>query len=217
MEVADHYRGQRESLSALALELTPDQLATPVPGCPLWTVQDVLAHLVGLCQDVLDGNLPDGGATPEWTGAQVAARRGRTAAELVEEWSRTGPLFEAGLADRGFRGWVFTYDVTMHGDDVREALGLPLGASTTHAVVLDGLIDRARSRADGVGTLTLRAGGRAWELGSGGPSAALTVDDEGELGRVIGARRSDDAVRALQWEGDPEPWLPVLPLFRPGR
>ena len=35
--------------------------------------------------------------------------------------------------------------------------------------------------------------------------------------RVVGGRRTDDEVRALDWTGDPEPWLPVLPLFRPSR
>ncbi|MDX6219956.1 MAG: hypothetical protein QOJ48_1637, partial [Frankiales bacterium] len=124
------------------------------------------------------------------------------------------PAFEAGLADRGFLGWVFTYDVTMHGDDVLEALGRPLGSSPTHAVVLDGIIDRARARAEGIGTLNLRAGERRWALGVGEPAATLTLPDEGELARVIGARRSDDVVRQMDWTGDPEPWIPVLPLFR---
>jgi uncharacterized protein (TIGR03083 family) len=216
VEVADHYRRQREELSALALSLTPEQLVATVPGCPLWTVHDLLAHLVGLPQDVLDGNLANA-ASPDWTAAQVEARRDRTVPELVEEWSRTGPPFEAGLAERGFLGWVFTYDVTMHGDDLREALELPLGTSDTHQLVLDGIIDRARTRAVGKGTLTLSAGGRTWTLGDGEPAATLTVGDEGELARVIGARRADELVKALDWEGDAEPWLPVLPLFRPGR
>ena len=72
-------------------------------------------------------------------------------------------------------------------------------------------------RARAIGTLTLRAGDRQWTLGEGEPAATLTVADEGELARVIGARRSDDVVRAMAWTGDPEPWIPVLPLFRPGR
>jgi len=216
VQVEDHYRGQREELSALALTLTPEQLATTVPGCPLWTVRDLLAHLVGLPSDALAGNLANA-ASPAWTAAQVEQRRDRSVRELVDEWSTTGPPFEATLAERGFLGWVFTYDVTMHGDDLREALGLVLGTSATHRVVLDGIIDRARQRAEGVGTLTLRAGEAAWTLGEGEPATTLTVADEGELARVVGARRGDDAVRALEWEGDPEPWLPVLPLFRPTR
>ena len=201
---------------ANGMELAADDLARVVPGCPAWTVRDTLAHLVGLPVSVRAGDLADAG-TPAWTARHVEARRGRTVEELLAEWAEVGPGFEQSLAEKGFVGWVFTYDVTMHGDDVREALGLPLGATPTHAAVLDGIIDRARTRAEGVGTLTLRAGERTWTLGAGSPSATLTAPDEGELGRVIGARRSDDAVRAMDWTGDPEPWLPVLPLFRPGR
>jgi hypothetical protein len=105
----------------------------------------------------------------------------------------------------------------MHGDDLREAVGLPLGSSPTHDVVLDGIVARARTRAEGLGTLTLRADGREWVLGEGAPAAVLTVPGTGELARVVGARRDDAAVRAMAWEGDPEPWIPVLPLFRDGR
>lgn len=105
----------------------------------------------------------------------------------------------------------------MPGDDIREALGLPLGSSETHAVVLDGIIERARGRAEGLGTLTITSGDGEWVLGGGVPHATLRVDDPGELARVIGGRRDDQLVRALAWEGDPRPWLPVLPLFREGR
>ena len=83
--------------------------------------------------------------------------------------------------------------------------------------MLDGIIHRADKRAEGVGTLTLRAGDREWTIGSGDPTATLTAPDEGELARVVGGRRTADQVRALDWTGDPEPWLPVLPLFRDDR
>ena len=217
MGPGEHYRAQREALTLLVSSLTEDQLATQVPGCPLWQVRDVVAHLVGLVVDVRAGVLPGGAGGEAWTQAQVDDRRGRSLAELVEEWNREAPAFEDSLADLGFRGWIFVYDVTMHGDDLRETLGLALGTSETHAVVLDGLIDLARSRAEGLGTLTLDAGAQQWSLGDGEPKASLTVRDAGELGRIVGARRSDEAVRAMDWNGDPEPWLVALPLFRGGR
>jgi uncharacterized protein (TIGR03083 family) len=216
MEVGDHYRGQREELCALALGLSADQLATPVPGCPRWQVQDVLRHLVGITADACSGTM-EGAGSPPWTQAQVDARKGQPVADVVQEWTERGPGFEAALAGMGFLGWVFTYDVTLHGDDVREALGLPLGTSATHALVLDGIVERARLRAKDAGTLVLRAGDRSWTLGAGEPTATLTAPDEGELARVVGGRRSDEQVRALAWTGDLEPWLDVLPLFREGR
>jgi uncharacterized protein (TIGR03083 family) len=216
MEPGEHYRGQRHALSELFAGLDADQLRATVPGCPRWQVRDLLGHLVGLTVSVRTGDMADAGS-PAWTQRQVDARRDRSVEDLLQEWGTEAPAFEDGLAGLGFLGWVVVYDVTLHGDDAREALGLPLGSSETHELVLDGIVARARTRADGLGTLTLHAGSRSWELGAGEPTASLTVPDEGELSRVVAARRSDDAVRAHAWTGDPEPWIDVLPLFRAGR
>ena len=209
----DHYRGQRLALTDLYGGLAAEDLSRRVHGCPEWQVKDVLAHLVGVPVSLRTGDMSDAGS-PSWTRRQVEAGRTKSVPQLLDDWAAEGPAFEEGLAGKGFMGWVFTYDVTMHGDDVLEALGLPLGTSPTHSLVLDGIIDRARARADGLGTLTIHAGERTWTLGGGEPVATLTVPDEAELARVIGARRDDDAVRQMDWSGDPEPWIPVLPLFR---
>lgn len=216
MTPTEHYRGQRLALTELYGGLAAADLSRTVPGCPQWQVKDVLGHLVGVPLSLRAGDMSDAGS-PAWTQRQVDARRDRPVQDVLDEWAEEGPAFEEGLSDKGFMGWVFTYDVVMHGDDVLEALGLPLGATPTHAVVLDGILDRARPRADGIGTLTIRAGDREWVLGDGDPAATLSAPDEGELARVIGARRSDDVVRAMDWTGDPEPWIPVLPLFRADR
>lgn len=214
--VADHYRGQREALSALALQLTAEEIAAPVPACPAWRVRDVVAHLVGVTDDALAGRM-EGAPEPAWTQTQVDARVGRSVPELVAEWAERAPAFERSLPELGFLGWVLTFDVTLHADDVREALGRPLGRSTTHDAVLDGLVGRAGKRAADVpGTLRLACGSRRWTLGAGGPEAVLDVPDAAELLRVVGGRRSAAEVRALGWTGDPEPWLPVLPLFGSG-
>lgn len=216
MAVGEHYRGQREALSAFYAGLDERQLATVVPGCPEWTVRDLLAHLVGVPADVTGGVI-EGSGGPAWTQAQVEARRSQSVPELLAEWERTGPAFEGALPSLGFLGKVLVWDVTMHGDDAREALGLDLGTTGTHAFVLDGLVEGFRRRAEGVaGTVRLVAGERSWEVGSGEPVATV-VTDAGELGRVLGGRRSDEQVRALDWTGDPAPWLDALPLFRDGR
>ena len=216
MTPTEHYRGQRLALADWYDGLGAGELSAPVPGCPAWTVKDLLAHLVFLPVSVRDGDLADAGS-PAWTARHVDAGRDLSVPQLLDTWSQVGPDFEDSLADKGFLGWVFTYDVTMHGDDAREAVGVPLGTTPTHAVVLDGIIDRARKRAEGLGTLTIRSAERSWTLGDGEPSTTLTVPDEGELARVIGGRRSDDEVRALDWAGDPEPWVTVLPLFHASR
>jgi len=48
--------------------------AMRVPATPEWTVKDVVAHLAGVCADILAGNL-EGLTTEPWTAAQVEARR----------------------------------------------------------------------------------------------------------------------------------------------
>lgn len=214
--LVDHYRGQREALTELYAGLSSEQLATAVPGCPQWVVRDVLSHLVGLTADVCSQNMDNAGS-PAWTQAQIDARADASVAEVLEEWDKRAVGFEAAIPEMGMLGTIFTWDVTLHGDDVREALGLPLGSSETHAMTLDGIIGQADRRAEGIGTLTLRAGDGEWTIGSGSPTASVTAPGAGELARVVGARRTDVQVLALDWTGDPTPWLDTLPLFRDGR
>jgi Mycothiol maleylpyruvate isomerase N-terminal domain len=45
----------------------------PVPTCPAWSVRDVIAHLAGVCADILAGNLA-GIGTDAWADAQVRPR-----------------------------------------------------------------------------------------------------------------------------------------------
>lgn len=215
MGAADHYQLQRESLAELFAGLGKDQLTAQVPGCPEWTVRDVLAHLVGVPVDVMAG-VVEGSGSPAWTRAQVESRADRSVGDLLDEWEAVALTFEPALDGLGVLGWILVMDISMHSDDVREALGQPLGESETHDLVLERLISSAGKRAAS-GSLTMWAGGRSWTLGEGEPAASVRVMDTGELGRVLGGRRSDADVRALDWTGDPEPWVPVLPLFREGR
>src|SRR3954468_2500593 len=68
------YAEGRERISEIVTALEPDQQRTAVPGCPEWTVHDVVAHLSGVCADILAGNL-EGVATDPWTAEQVRGRR----------------------------------------------------------------------------------------------------------------------------------------------
>ncbi|MGI8707100.1 MAG: hypothetical protein ACR2LG_02690 [Actinomycetota bacterium] len=36
-----------------------------------------------------------------------------------------------------------------------------------------------------------------------------------ELFRALHGRRTVDQVRAMEWDGDPEPWMPVFFVFGP--
>src|SRR5919112_3373997 len=78
------YRENVAVLTELVADLTDEQLATPVPATPAWTVHDLLAHLAGGPADAVTGRM-DGAPGPEWTSRQVGERLGLPVADLVEE------------------------------------------------------------------------------------------------------------------------------------
>lgn len=216
MGAAKHYRSQRARVTELVQDLTADQLGAWVPGCPEWTVRELLSHLTALSADVDAGRL-EGAGTPDWTAVQVAERQGRGVDDLLAEWEKYAPALEAQLDDWAEFGWVVVWDITLHEDDLWEALGRPLASGDTQAKVLDGLVARAGKKVveAGLPALTVSAGPRTWTLGEGEPRGSLAAAGEGELSRALGGRRSDDQLRALAWSTDPEPYLAPL-RFRPG-
>ena len=62
--------------------------STPVATCPGWTVRDVVAHLTGLCEDWVDGNLL-GYASDTWTAAQVARFEGWSVDDILDRCPTT--------------------------------------------------------------------------------------------------------------------------------
>lgn len=214
-DAAEDYASMRARVTELVRSLTADQAESPVPGCPGWTVRDLLSHLTGLCADVVAGRL-EGAGTPAWTARQVEERQGRSVDALLAEWDVVGPEAAAALPSLGGVGRRFVFDITVHDDDLREALGLPLGEGAPHGVVLDGLVKRLGGQIIGLPPLRLHAGNRAWVLCDAEPATELRVGTPGELSRVLSGRRTEEQLRAMDWSGNPEPFLPHLSGFRPG-
>ena len=198
------YAEGRERLMDLVSSGDP---ATPVPTCPSWTVKDVLAHVAGVPADILAGRL-DGVASDPWTQAQVDARRDRTVAEICEEWRETGPQIDAIIDSFGPTGAQLLFDLTTHEHDVRLALGVP-GARDADVVdvVLDFVVTNLAAAAPG--PLRIEADGLAWEVGDGEPAATLRTD-RFTLLRAMSGRRTPAQLFALDWDGDPEPFLPMF-------
>jgi uncharacterized protein (TIGR03083 family) len=215
VQPSEIYRMQRQRVTELVGALDDAQLQASVPGCPAWTVHGLLSHLTGLTADITAGRV-DGAGTPPWTGAQVDARKDWTREQLLAEWAEHGPTIEGQIDGFGGIGRALAMDVTMHEDDMREGLGLPLGDAPSHAQVLELLADRAAQKIEeaGLPPVRLRAGEVA--LGPADAAVALTAPDAGELARVLGGRRSAEQIRALDWTGDPEPYLQHLMLFPHG-
>lgn len=220
MTIAEHYKGRMASVTALVDALPPFRASMMVPGCPDWTVRDLLSHLTALPYDVQHGLAAGLGSDP-WTARQVFERKSNSVADLLAEWRQWGPPLADILDSLGPTGWRVLFDISIHEDDLREALGSPAAVSGTHEVVLEGLVEQASSRIAGAGLPGLRlvADAREWALGAGPVCVTLTVSDRGELARILAGRRSASRISALKWDGDPKPYvrqLPKPPWRQPG-
>ena len=193
------YRGVRERVTGIVTALDPGRDTAPVPATPRWSVHDLVAHLVGVARDAVDGRL-DGVATDAWTDAQVQRRKAASRAELLAEWDDYGPRFEQRLtALPEAAGGQAVFDAAMHEHDLRHAVDLP-GARTSDAVAvgfdwLCGL--RART-----GAPTLRFATEAGEH-TAGPAVpvATIVASRFEILRTSTGRRTQAEIEAYDGEG----------------
>jgi uncharacterized protein (TIGR03083 family) len=207
-----------------------------VPATPAWRVLDVVAHVTGIAADAAYDRVPAGlnlleqfrdadvaAVRDDFASGQVERRQGMSPHDVVAEWDEVEIALLARLdpdtpADRRlFVGLdaIVTTDLCVHADDVAGALGVPPHrgspaagiALATYAFGVD-----YRIRTLGLAGLTLRYGERERALGEGEPAATLT-GDRWELLRVLAGRRSRSQIEAMDWTGDPMPYLPLLPAY----
>lgn len=207
----DLWATTQADMSGLGRTLSEADGDLRVPACPDWTVKDVFAHMAGVADDLLAGRL-EGVATDPWTAAQVNARRDRTLAEIVHEWDAAAPGLVAALTPFGDDvDPRLVIDTWTHLQDVRAALGLAGdGDSDTARWVAEGLRRFSHSqfrRAE----LTPDAVTFADE--ESGDDTAVVVD-RFEFARAATGRRSVGQLRSWSWTvADPEPYLPLVPVF----
>jgi uncharacterized protein (TIGR03083 family) len=185
-----------------------------VPTCPGWTVKDVVAHLAGFFSAYRSGD-PKEAFSPDWGDREVRARQDRSLQECLAEWSDSlenpGDLFESHL------GPVAVSDVLAHEQDIRTALQQP-GASDDENIVSAiemglSFVDK-KAEAAGLPSLRVVTDEVDKKIGQGEPAATLRTSTF-ELFRALHGRRTIDQVRALDWDGDPDPWMSVFFLFGP--
>lgn len=177
------------------------------PALPGWTVQDVLAHLAHLESEVAGMPQPDGGRVDieaaanqpmptDITEAGVVARRGRSAATLLDEFEiacarRQEALAGLDLSDpkalapgfAGVLGWDLgtwlrnrPIDLWVHEQDIRRATGRALTTTGVGAAHVAGIMTRAFP----VALRRLPVG------------TAVVAEISGPQGRVLAARVGDD-------------------------
>jgi uncharacterized protein (TIGR03083 family) len=206
------YGACRGRITELVRDLDDERVAQLVAATSDWSVHDVVAHLAGIVTEINAGQA-DGIGTPERTAKQVADRRDRTIPELLAEWDKGAPQFEAALSMLGGPyAALAVADIWNHEQDLRGQLGVKGGRdpAAEHLAIV-GYSD-ARTReitAAGLGPLRLQAGDDEWVVGHGSPDATVTAEPY-ELARFICFRRTADQVRAYRWDGDPEPYVALF-------
>ncbi len=187
-----------------------------LPATPAWSPRELLAHVVGVAADALAGTT-DANVSESWTQGHVDERADKTLSEVLDEWR--------GLTDRVL---AFIPDAPL---PTRTSLVVDL---TTHEQDLRGGLDRPGARTDpalDVGVLAF-GGAFAGKVADRGLEPVRLVGDhlevvapQGshpvveaqattfELHRALSGRRSAAQVRALDWTGDPEPYLSIFSRF----
>jgi uncharacterized protein (TIGR03083 family) len=173
--------------------------AVRVPACPEWSVKDVLAHVTGVCADILAGRL-DGVATQVWTQRQVDERRSKTVSEIVAEWNEAAPQVEAICSNFGGAEVQWLMDTITHEHDIRGALSKP-GARDDEAIALglDWLTKNIGGEITAMRVETTE--GDEHVMGAGEPQATVR-GPRFEMLRALTGRRSKEQIAAFDWKGD---------------
>lgn len=204
------YRTTREQLTEFVLGLDDGQRTQPLPATPDWSARDVLAHVTGIVADVLGGNLA-GVGSDAWTGAQLAARAGRSADDIAQEWSQSAPQIEAMAATAPpAMATALLADLATHDFDVRGAFGNREHRDSEVVRLVFGVYTEAlgdRLDAAGVGALLIHTiEGDQVQAGHGSVGARVR-GSRFDLVRALTGRRSADQIRSFIWYGPSEPFI----------
>jgi hypothetical protein len=200
------------------LSLDPSEYWYTLPAAPDWTIHDVVAHLRGIVEDGIAGNMA-GAPGDAWTASQVARGADVDTQELLADWETDAPYMEAALTASGGSGLMSSavIDIHTHELDILGALGRPLTLADASgrwltSVLAGGLVEAAAT--NGLPALRVVTA----EGDDVGPADAATVlrISRVELMRSRLGRRSAGQVVAYDWGGvDPSPYLPIYAVFGP--
>jgi uncharacterized protein (TIGR03083 family) len=212
-------------------------VGTPVPACPQWTVRHVTAHVTGLAEDATTGSFPEIDLLEQWRDDTVAAERDAMTArqveragtepldDLIARWraaaAQLAPMLrgDAPFPDGAPFGLsaILVTDVTVHAQDVFAALGAPQlrdGAAVSIAIAAYGFGVDYRVRALRLPALTIAYDGKERVLGDpDGARGARVAASRYEIMRTLAGRRSRAQIAAFDWQGDPGPYLAIIPAY----
>ena len=145
-QVCDAYSELRIRVADLMRNITSEQEQTVVPHCPQWTVKDCLAHMVGVPEDVINGQM-DGVATDSWTDRQVQRHKEDSVSDLLKTWEANAATF-GNILPKIPQPVLsqFMFDQTTHEHDIRAALGKPGARDSMAVAVAEGFLRDSLSR-----------------------------------------------------------------------
>ena len=210
MDFADAYERAHQRICGI---VDPEVADVEVPACPGWTVKDVVAHLAGFFTEYQSGGREAFSA--DWGDREVKKREDRSLEDCITEWNELlkdpGDLFESRLAP------VAVSDVLAHEQDIRSAINRP-GAQDDENIVPAvemglSFVDQ-KAKAAELPALRVVTDEVDRKIGQGEPAVTLRTSTF-DLFRALHGRRTLDQMRAMSWEGDPDPWMSVFFVFGP--
>ncbi len=215
LDVGAAYRSLRGRVTEILSNISAERWEQSVPHCPAWTIRETLAHLAGVVDDGIHGNMT-GVATDAWTQAQVDKRADLSGLEILEEWNTYAPFVEARASEKGLALSQLLFDAVTHEHDLcfavdvvgaRDSDALAVGAHFLAIAVPKRLLDR------GLPGVTLNVGGRV--LHDAGVEALTVTASKFDFVRSFGSRRTLNQVRELQWSAPPDGVFEHMMPFAP--
>lgn len=145
-QVCAAYDELRVRVTELMQVISAEQAQTVVPHCPQWTVKDCLAHMIGVPEDVINGQM-DGVTTDAWTNRQVQRHTLDSIEDLLSIWNTVAPAFEPILLRIPQPVLSqFMFDQVNHEHDIRTALHQPGHRESLAVAVAEGFLRDSLSR-----------------------------------------------------------------------
>ena len=188
------WSASRERVSELILRTPLPELERVAPLTPEWRVRDIVAHLVGVAQDVSSGNFPQD--FDAWTSAQVERLRAIDAHTLVRQWQGfpIGEMLSEPLA-------IALYDQATHEADICHAVGVPSELDHATLALLSKFTLNRFGASENDLRVTLHLDGQEFVTGTGVNEVRLSATSF-EWFRASSGRRSARQIRAMEWRSD---------------
>ncbi len=225
------YDDTRIKISDLVRGLPDGDLDRDVPATAGWSIRDVVCHLSGDVACLIEGDFPreffesfgDADAVVSlnrWTDGHIEARRDRSLEEVLSEWETNAEVFTSMASGErpwpegvlGFSELVLLTDATVHLHDIYGALGRTderdgAGIRLANAGYI--AVMGWRLAASGLPPLRVVADDSERLAGDGEPAATVRAS-RFEMFRALSGRRGPDQIRAFEWEGYAEPYIPFF-------